>query len=236
MLWSFRPLTAVKLMQTDLTYFQRLRAALDELPDDEVEPMRIDEFDGFVAGLLVAPAVPKPGKWLPSVWGAYGDDADYFPFEDFDEMQGLMDLAVCHYNAVAEMLDGGVHCYQPIFMREMDGSITWHDWASGFSRAIELTGDAWTSPGLDATPELAEALATLMTLAAVAEGESELPYGQVKKLERSAPEAIAAAIRTMAVWRYPQIAANDEARQSTGQALHRRGDLRAALAERLVAK
>ena len=46
---------------------RRRKQLEDELLALGEEAMIIEEFDGFVAGLLVCPELISPGEWLPTV-------------------------------------------------------------------------------------------------------------------------------------------------------------------------
>ena len=46
---------------------EELEELLSALPG---EPMLASTLDGFMAGLLVCPALVLPSEWLPEVWGA----------------------------------------------------------------------------------------------------------------------------------------------------------------------
>lgn len=59
---------------------KQLDKMLAGLPDD-IDPMRVSELAGYLAGIIVCPDLIMPGEWLPLVWG--GDDEDSAPvFED----------------------------------------------------------------------------------------------------------------------------------------------------------
>lgn len=80
-------------------HLQELDAALLALPEEN-DPMLLDQFDGFCAALVVCPELISPTEWLNEVWGPDGPPE----FDTAEDMQGLIDLLMAHYNQVADML------------------------------------------------------------------------------------------------------------------------------------
>ena len=78
---------------------EKLEELLSALPG---EPMLASPLDGFVAGLLVCPALVLPSEWLPEVWGA---DATVDPAPVFETEQQAKDVAGL---AVADLASGQV--------------------------------------------------------------------------------------------------------------------------------
>jgi uncharacterized protein len=79
---------------------QLLEQELLALGDDA---MLIEEFDGFVAGLLVCPEMISPNEWLPMIWSREGR-AEPSPLESTDHANRLFGLIMEHYNDVVRTL------------------------------------------------------------------------------------------------------------------------------------
>ena len=77
---------------------KELAERLAELPADE-EPMRLSEYDGFVAGLIVCPDLIPPSEWLPRVFGVGSETGGLF--DAVEEAQTLLDQLMEHYNRTA---------------------------------------------------------------------------------------------------------------------------------------
>jgi uncharacterized protein len=74
--------------------------------------LNIEEVDGLFTALICGPDVVLPSEYLPTVWGA-----DY-QFADFKDAQEVMDLLMCHWNTIANVLQGTLEkddVYLPIF-------------------------------------------------------------------------------------------------------------------------
>jgi uncharacterized protein len=83
----------------DPTDADRLEDELRALGEDA---MLLEEFDGFVAGLLVCPEMIPPSEWLPLALGS--DDDSKAVFDDLDHANRVLRLVMDHYNLVASML------------------------------------------------------------------------------------------------------------------------------------
>ena len=75
---------------------EQLQRELLALGDDA---MLIEEFDGFVAGLLVCPEMISPNEWLPLIWNREGQ-TEQSPLQDVDHANRLFGLIMETYNDV----------------------------------------------------------------------------------------------------------------------------------------
>jgi len=163
--------------------------ALDDLllsVTDE-DGMLLSEFDGFCAGVIVSPEMIPPSAWLPQVWGAGGMPE----FKTEKALQDALDLIMDHYNDVARSLVPPEFEYGPVFDHDTRTDDTiWEMWVSGFERAMRLKISAWEKI-LDGDYEDAAASAnTMLALAAIAAGDSDLPKDVIADLRKSAPDLI----------------------------------------------
>lgn len=99
-----------------------------ELLDLDDEAMLLEEFDGFVAGLLVCPELISPDEWLPVVWNQDGED-QRSPFDDLDHAHRVFGLVQDHYNDVT------------LTLMRRNGDVIWESWIEGFAQAVSLRPD-----------------------------------------------------------------------------------------------
>jgi uncharacterized protein len=110
------------------------------------EVMLLDCLDGFLTAIVSGPAMPKPGEWIPRVWGPTKEDAPTFETEaQAERITGLM---MRHLNAIGWSLHQEPEHFEPVFdlqvfegdEREyMDGEM----WAHGYMTGINIQRDGW---------------------------------------------------------------------------------------------
>ena len=151
------------------------------------EAMLLEEFDGFVAGLLVCPELIKPGEWLPVVWGTEEDGEP--AFDSIDHLNRVLGLLMEHYNDVAVTLIERPERYAPLFAVNLrNNDILWEIWIVGFEKAVKLRPAAWREL-LDADAETARAFSGLLTLADVDRRDPQFSDEQLDALTAAAPRA-----------------------------------------------
>ena len=119
----------------------------DVVPDD---CMNLEMLDGYLAAVVAAPVVLEREDWLPDVWSAHGDDAD---FGGGQRVQRAVQLVLRYYNELVVTLDGAPDdadpeddnvwqpfCYQP---QEGDPLGAVEEWVEGFAQGMELWPDDW---------------------------------------------------------------------------------------------
>ena len=85
----------------------RLNDLLNQIPVER-EGMRLVEFDGYVAALIVCPEMILPSEWLPPVWGVDG------VFEHIGAAEDIVGAVMGHYNRVAQALAEDPEAYAPV--------------------------------------------------------------------------------------------------------------------------
>jgi uncharacterized protein len=174
-----------------------MRARTKQLGDNllalDEGTMLLEEFDGFVAGLLVCPDLISPGEWLPVIWGQGVDGKA--PFDDIDHANFVFGLIMDHYNDVALTLMNKPERYRPLFPVDKD-EIIWEVWIEGFMEAVKLRPSGWDKL-LDAGGEIADAMTGLLAANEVACRRSELSEGFIKELTERAPDWIPGWIVTL---------------------------------------
>jgi uncharacterized protein len=155
------------------------------------EPMLLTELDGLLTGVLVSPAPIPPEEWLPIVWG---DDTDGVPpFDDPLDVQWFRDAVIARRDEIGRDLARGR--LQPILdTDERNGDLLWEPWIDGFAEAMALRPDEWSALAEGDDADVADAIASLSQLIAVARGESELDTPAQNALDASAPADLAAAV------------------------------------------
>jgi uncharacterized protein len=164
------------------------------------EAMLIEEFDGFVAGVLVCPELIKPHEWLPVVWGRPENDSQAV-FEDLDHANRVLQLIMAHYNDVAGTLIECPDRYDPLLpVDERNGDVLWEIWIEGFEKAVKLRPKAWQKLSI-ADIDTATAMHGMRTLIDVAAGNRELSRAERDALNAAAPDNIARWIPALNAWR-----------------------------------
>jgi uncharacterized protein len=142
-------------------------AELDELLMSDVMPengMDVSTLDGFLAAVLLNPALILPSEWLPWVWDA--EDAQASPdFADLKAAERAMALIMGHYNDVARAIDAGD--FEPVLyeLAQPDGSEFFdaEGWSEGFMLGVTRFVDPWWRPVLEEHVELVAPMLLLGT-------------------------------------------------------------------------
>lgn len=183
---------------------RKLADALLALGEDA---MLLEEFDGFVAGLLVCPEMIAPSAWLKSVWNREGGEADP-TFESLEHANAVLELIMTHYNAVARTLFVEPERYAPILaIDRRNGDVLWELWIEGFEAAVKLNSAAWARLITGDDVEAAKAFAGLMTLADIARRDPRFSKAEIDAVSASAHERLAEWVRELNGWRLANMAA-----------------------------
>jgi uncharacterized protein len=159
----------------------------------EADGMLLSEFDGFCAGLVLSPEMIPPGEWLPCVWGSSMDH-----LETFDDVQGITDLVMRHYNDVALSLTPPDMEYGPLYDEDTrTGEVLWETWCCGFERAMRLRPNAWERIVDSGDEEAAASINMMLALYNIAEGQSDLPKASIAALTEEAPDLIPKLVLTL---------------------------------------
>jgi uncharacterized protein len=162
--------------------YRRLDGALADLPLEE--PMLLSELDGFLTGILCSPAAVDRAEWMTVIWGA---DGDVPPFDDPLDVQWFADAVEARRGEIARDLARGR--LQPLFdVDERNGDTLWESWLHGFADAMALRADEWTVLADHPDAQVAEAMARLSLLLAVADEESDLDSVEINALQDDAPD------------------------------------------------
>ncbi|MBM6584135.1 UPF0149 family protein [Microvirga sp. BT689] len=186
-------------MQTIPRRLKLLEKKLASLPADSGS-MLVSELDGFLTGILVCPDLIMPSEWLPLVWGS-DEDADPI-FENAHQAEQLVGLVMEQYNAIAHDLQSGR--FAPVF--EVDtrhDEVLWELWIDGFESAMQLRPESWGAL-LQSDEDTRTALAGLILLTRINEGDSGLPEAEIEELTEKAPDLIGAWVEILNAWRVSQ--------------------------------
>jgi len=155
--------------------------------------MVLEEFDGFVAGLLVCPELIPGGEWIATAF-AFNDRQS--PFTDIDHANAMLALVQDYYNSVVVTLMESPEDYRPLLPIDEDtGKVIWELWIDGFSAAVDLRPEAWQTL-LRAGGEPAIAMTGMMMLIEAARGE-EPDAEKSAALEKAAPTMISEWVVTL---------------------------------------
>jgi uncharacterized protein len=116
--------------------------------------MSLVELDGYLTGVIVAPSLIRPGRWMAGLW----IDAEPV-FDDAAQFQMVLSAVGVMFNALSTRIGRSLRrleaervCdYRPAFQTD-DGKPP-HDivrrWANGFWRAMELAPTDWHALAAD---------------------------------------------------------------------------------------
>jgi uncharacterized protein len=171
---------------------------LDGLLMSDVMPengMDSSTLDGFLAAVLLNPALILPSKWLPWVWDM--KDAQASPdFADLKAAERAMALIMGHYNDVARAIEAGD--FEPVLyeLAQPDGSEFFdaEGWADGFMLGVTRFVDPWWRPVLD---EHVELVAPMLLLGTERGWKALEQSGDNRAATRAAYEAIPNAVAAL---------------------------------------
>jgi uncharacterized protein len=180
--------------------FEKLDAWLESFPED-AEHMRLEEIDGFLAGVLSCPDMIMPSQWMPHIWSRDGKPGSEPVFKDINDANRKLKLIMDHYNSIAAaMLPGDKAGYQPVMsMHEKTGEAYCVFWILGFQRALEAWPDSWLKVMTSNDPDATQALAGLQRLVSILASKNTSGNNIDTLLE--APDHIANWIEAIAWWR-----------------------------------
>lgn len=176
---------------------RRLDDALADLPLDE--PMLLTELDGFLTGVLLCPEAIPQDEWMQGIWGI--DDGSGPPFEDPLDVQWFVDAVTARCTEISRDLGRGKP--QPIFdVDERNGDVLWDLWIEGFAQAMALRPEIWRTYLADLETDMADGVAQLSLLIAVARNESDLDSLTINAFQDRAPAVLLDTIvRLHGAWR-----------------------------------
>ncbi|MFD1787575.1 UPF0149 family protein [Sphingomonas floccifaciens] len=156
--------------------FRRLDDALADLPVEE--PMLLTELDGFLTGLVIGPEAVPATEWMAVIWGEEAEGVP--PFEDRLDVQWFATAVTARHEEIARDLARGK--LQPIFDADpRSGDVLWDYWIDGFAEAVALRSKAWHALADDV--QMADPLARLATLIAIAREESDLDSVEINAFQ-----------------------------------------------------
>jgi uncharacterized protein len=112
--------------------------------------MSVLELDGYLSGVVVAPSLIPPSRWIVPLWG---DDEPVF--EDDDQVTTVLGAVMVRYNALIAEIDASLGrleatriCdYRPMFQpadtKPKHAAI--RQWANGFWKAMALDPKGWSA-------------------------------------------------------------------------------------------
>jgi uncharacterized protein len=168
----------------------------------ELDVMMLSQLDGLLAGIIICPDPVPPSTWLPVVWTT--EDGEPFVFEDSKQMEAMTALIMDYYNSLIEDLNA--ERYEALFeIDEESGDILWQLWAEGLMLAIGLAPpETWEKLIEHTDEEVAGAISMLLSLVAIAEGDSPLPPKDTDELVEMAGEVIPSCVEALYTQRKSQ--------------------------------
>ena len=172
----------------------RLQDLLDAIPAER-ERMGVAELDGYVAALIVCPALILPSEWLSGVWGT-----DHV-FEDAAGSEATVAAVMGHYNRIARELAESPEEYAPVLgMDANSGEALWEPWIDGFERAMRLRPDVWEEIVASDDEEASASITMIVALNDIYDGRSALTEEAEDELDRLAPGMIPEVVRNLNAW------------------------------------
>jgi uncharacterized protein len=103
------------------------------------ESMLLHDLDGFLTGIAAGPDLILPSEWMPRIWGGSEEPV----FTSLDQASLVIGSIVGRYSQIAERLDAGPDCFDPLFEEGPEGYPIVSDWAAGFVDAVMLRPREW---------------------------------------------------------------------------------------------
>ena len=143
------------------------------------------ELDGFVTGILVAPAAIGGDEWTNVLLASFDPDLTDTP----EKRHRIRDMLLRHHDELAADLDGRAS-FRPVFETGSDGTIIWETWLRGFCRSMPLRDEAWMGFVRDAAPTALAALEILMLFHELESGSGEFSEAEADLAQAQAPGLI----------------------------------------------
>ncbi len=161
----------------------------------EVQATILSQVDGLLAGVIVCPTLVPSSAWLSVVLRT--DDGEPVAFNDARQRETLVGLLIDYYNRLVEDLDA--ERYEALFeVDPVDEDLLWELWAEGFMLALGLAPpEAWDTLIAHPDEEVADAMAMLMTLVAVSQGEAPPELQDKDALVAEASDIIPACVEVL---------------------------------------
>jgi len=156
------------------------------------DAMNLSELDGFLAGMIVCPAVIMPQEWMRQVWGEDGLQVD-----TVEKVEAVNGLVMARYTQLIDKLEHGV--YSPIYDIDAQEQLVWSIWAGGFLRAMALRPEAWHMFGDIGGEDAQHAMFTLMRLCEMSNlpEDDQITMEIDDQLKSAAPDLIPQAIQLL---------------------------------------
>ncbi len=118
--------------------------ALEEILTSDTVPedcMDLEMLDGFLAAVLASPQIIAAQDWLPAVWSAHGDGAD---FGSGSGVQRAIRLVLSYYNELTSTL-GAEDGWEPFCFASAEGDALkiGEEWMAGFLHGLDLWPRGW---------------------------------------------------------------------------------------------
>lgn len=118
-----------------------------------------EALDGLFAALLSGPDLVMPNEFFPDI---LGDNTGVSPFKSFKEVQGILDLLMRHWNAVATALREQ-DPFRPALAAGGEPATAGRDWARGYQRGVQARAKSWRA--LQKHPQQGQYLRSILALA-----------------------------------------------------------------------
>jgi len=169
-----------------------------EMLDDklaEVQATLLTQVDGLLAGIIVCPTPVPSGEWLSVVLRT--EDGEPVVFSDSKQRETLVGLLIDYRSRLVEDLDA--ERYQALFeVDPRNDDLLWELWAEGFMLALGLAPpEVWDMLIANPDEEAADAMAMLMTLIAISQGETPPELQDKDALVEEAPDIIPACVEVL---------------------------------------
>ena len=132
--------------------------------------MSLEQLDGYLTAIALAPHMILPSEWLPEIWGE-----EEPVFADAEEAQAIHAAIMGLYNENMQVLADPDAEFDPIFAGDTDGSTLVDPWAEGFIDGIALRADDWKPLFDDAALGGAVSLVAAVSLSGAEDGPDHIP-------------------------------------------------------------
>lgn len=104
--------------------------------------MNIEQLDGFLAAVICCPDEIPRTDYLPEIWGDHMINEDNFAAQSI--LQDFLSLVERHMRTILHTLQSG-DVFTPLLLADQSGGFPANDWATGFTRGMNLRKSRWSS-------------------------------------------------------------------------------------------
>lgn len=160
--------------------------------------MNLEQLDGFLVAVICCPEEIPKTDYLPEIWGDRMVNEDNFAAQPI--LRDFISLVERHMRSILHTLQSG-DVFTPLLLADQNGGFPANDWATGFTRGMNLRKVRWSS--LLDDENHGGSLVPILALAHEHDPDPEMrPYKGAVTEERREKLIIGAAAGVMNIYKY----------------------------------